>query len=64
MEKAIHKPAHVTTIAEEWSTGGAGNAFGTLHAIQRAGKVGPSPLDIMRKGGKVALYHAAGKGTL
>ncbi len=45
-------------MTEEWGEGGAGNAFGTLQAIEKS-----SALNILKKGGKVALYHTAGKGT-
>jgi len=48
----------VITVTEEWGEGGAGNAFGTLQAIEKS-----SALNILKKGGKVALYHTAGKGT-
>lgn len=64
-KKQLHKshPA-VITIVEDWHEGGAGNALGTLHAIEKAEEEGSfSPLSILRQGGKVALYHSAGKGT-
>jgi hypothetical protein len=54
-------------ITENWE-GGAGNALGTLHAIELAERKAqerglPSPLTLLKEGGKVALYHTAGKGS-
>jgi hypothetical protein len=56
----------VLAVHEDW-VGGAGNALGTLYAVQKAAaKAVSQDIDLLQRlvdGASVALFHTAGKGT-
>ena len=59
--------AVITVVHEDWSSGGAGNAQGTLYAYRKAReKISTSGVDLdamLACGKTVSIYHTAGKGT-
>lgn len=65
-KRLIHKDAIVIGVFEEWPNG-AGNALGTLFALNRASKIlksriGKTLIEYLNEGKSIAVYHTAGKG--
>lgn len=64
-EQLVGGPTRVVVVVEAWE-GGAGNALGTLHAVERADEQladdGLSVASLLQDGARVGLWHTAGRG--